>query len=318
MEREVFDSLCQNINSAYEFDLNPLRIVYKIALNEKFEKNEEDVLRNILRIYLDNVMCIENKTIKAMILDLTFYRQLASYEEFKNYINFQYHTLKETRFDIDAQYSYITMDELMELYEIESHSQLKHSVEMLQNSKRTDFVTVLSDYIKLRTFIEFKDTSTERNMINIYKKMDDSLKDIDLEKFLIKYIEGTTEFVFRKCFEFLILCKGEINRTLIKRCIDIYSEKPYALNSIGDFCDYDMTINIMLSLLVREYRDKFVSFKNIRESVNIYLKEVFKNNLSIDDHNYLSIECVSELEKIVRMNLLYKNKIGKFQTKDAL
>lgn len=318
MEKEVFDSLCQSIDSAYEFDLNPLRMVYKIALSKKFEKNEEKVLRNILRIYIDDVIGVRNQIIKELLLDLTFYGQLTSYEEFKNYVHFQYDILKKMEFDIDAQYSYITIDELMGLFEIESNSQLKYKVEVLQNNKGVDFITVLSDYIKLRALIEFKDTSNDIDARNVYKKMDDSLKDIDLEMFLIKYIEETTEFVFKKCFEFLILCKGEIKRTLIKKCIDIYSEKPCALNSIGDFSDYDMIMNIMLSLLVREYENKFVSFKNVRESVNIYLKEVFENNLLVDECNFLSIEFVSELEKILRMNLLYRSKMEKLQVRDSL
>lgn len=304
VNNELFETIIYDIENSKNEEMNILKMIYDISFKKKFTNEQKNKLSEALTIYLIDNFNIKNEIMVNMLINLTLYNQLESFEVFGKYCSILYKMMLEEKFNMAAKYKWFTIKSLMNVLELDFYEDMKVEIHRLESYAQLDFLDILSEYLAMRRLIEFNDIESDKYMASINNNFDLAISGVDLDLFVDEYIDSSDEEKFRYIFEYLLSQKKKIGYGLLKRGADIYSRKPYLLNSIGDFCEYSEMVDILILLIIREYKGQFVSISSVKKSVEFYIEEVFKNNLIVEECNLLDLSVLTEVMKIATMNLI--------------
>ena len=118
---------------------------------------------------------------------------------------------------------------------------------------------------------------------------------------LQRYLDIPNEEEFRICFEYILSIKGIVTNDIINVAIENKENKPFLISSIGNFCDLNTIVKILIMLVLVDYKDNLIDGTKLREIISKYIDEIFQYNYLINEYDFTNVCFLMLLEKHLKL-----------------
>lgn len=297
------------IRECSETNLNPLKIISNIEKDSLLYSRDVVVVCNSLSGFLDNLLIGELEYLKSIIIRMTLYKNIKSNEYLYKYMCVHRDIIKEMIDKNRSNIPFVSVDDINNIISCDDFASAREYVEFA-SKKSFNIIDALANFLSMRKFIQFKSSLSEDELVeglvmfeNIFSEVDGYIKKINLNEFVESYIDYSNEEDFRICFEYILSLEGSVTNDIIDMAIINKKDKPFLITSIGDFCDLDEIIKILIMLVMTEYKDKLIYGVKLRDIISQYIDEIFQCNCLINDYDFTNVCFLMFVEK--NLNLLH-------------
>lgn len=295
------------IKECFEANLNPLKIISNIEKDGCLSEKEVVSVCEALSNFLDNLLMGGLDYLKSTIIRMTLYKNIKSSQFFYQYMCIHRDVIKEMIDNKKSDIHFVSIDDINKIIKYDDFTLVKECINNF-NKKDYDLIIVLSSFLNMKKFIQLKSSLSEEELgggLNIFEdifsEVDEYIKKINLNEFVESYIHSSNEENFRICFEYILSIESVITDDMINIAIANKKDKPFLIASIGDFCDLNEMIKILIMLVLTEYKDKLIYGIELREIISQYIDEIFQYNYLINEYDFTNVCFLMFIEKHLNM-----------------